>query len=356
MPETPVPRQNLPMEQRFLGRSGLSVSSLSFGTMTFGGKGRHAAMGATGVKDASRLVDIAIESGVTLFDSADIYSEGFAEEVLGATLKGRRQNVQVATKAFSKMGPGPNDMGLSRLHLIEACEASLRRLGTDYIDLYQAHSMDSITPIEETLEAFDTLVRQGKVRYIGCSNFSAWHTMKAVGASERRGLARYISQQIQYSLLVRDAEYELIPMGLDQGVGVMAWSPLMFGLLSGKIRRDSPQLPEGRLTALGAPIKVDWERLFRIVDAMVAVAAGRNVTPAQVALNWVRCKPGVDTVILGARNEEQLRDNLASATWELSAEEMARLDEASAVPAPYPYWHQQAWATARNPRVPARRA
>jgi len=347
---------NRNMEQRFLGRSGLSVSSLSLGTMTFGGKGRHAAMGALGVEPARRLVDISIEHGVTLFDTADIYSEGLAEEVLGATLKGRRHTVQIATKAFSRMGPGPNDMGLSRAHLIQSCEDSLRRLGTDYLDLYQAHSMDSITPMEETLGAFDTLVRQGKVRYIGCSNFSAWHTMKAVATSERCGLARYISQQIQYSLLVRDAEYDLLPMGLDQGVGVMAWSPLMFGLLSGKIRRDSPQLPEGRLASIGAPIDVDRERLYRIVDVMLAIAGARGVTPAQVALNWVRSKPGVDTVILGARSEEQLLDNLASATWELTAGEMARLDEASAVPEPYPFWHQQKFAAARNPRVPARRA
>jgi len=344
------------MEQRFLGRSGLSVSSLSLGTMTFGGKGRHAAMGALDVEQAGRLVDIAIEQGVTLFDTADIYSEGLAEEVLGAALKGRRQNVQISTKAFSRMGPGPNDLGLSRHHLVSACEASLRRLGTDYIDLYQAHSMDSLTPMEETLEAFDSLIRQGKVRYIGCSNFSAWQTMKAVAISDRGSLPRYISQQIQYSLLVRDAEYELIPMGLDQGVGVMAWSPLMFGLLSGKIRRDAPQPVFGRLAALGAPIKVEWERLYRIVDVMLAVAAGRGVTPAQVALNWVRGKPGVDTVILGARNAEQLRDNLASAAWELSAEEMARLDEVSAVAEPYPNWHQQTWAGERNPHLPATRA
>jgi aryl-alcohol dehydrogenase-like predicted oxidoreductase len=344
------------MQQRFLGGSGLSVSSLSLGTMTFGGKGRHAAMGGLGVEEAGRLVDIAIAHGVTLFDSADIYSEGLAEEVLGATLKGRRHSVQIATKAFSRMGPGPNDLGLSRHHLIEACEASLRRLGTDYIDLYQAHSMDSLTPMEETLAAFDALVRQGKVRYIGCSNFSAWQTMKAVAISGRNGLARYISQQIQYSLLIRDAEYELIPMGLDQGVGVMAWSPLMFGLLSGKIRRSAPQPTEGRLAALGAPIEVDWERLYRIVDVMLAVAGERGVTPAQVAINWVHGKPGVDTVILGARNEAQLLDNLASAAWELSAEEMARLDDASAQPEPYPYWHQQKWAGARNPRLPPIRA
>jgi len=344
------------MEQRFLGGSGLSVASLSLGTMTFGGKGRHAAMGAVGVGEAGRLIDIAVEHGVTLIDTADIYSEGYSEEVLGAALKGRRHTMQVATKAFSRMGPGPNDLGLSRHHLMNACEASLRRLGTDYIDLYQAHSMDSITPMEETLGAFDALVRQGKVRYIGCSNFSAWHVMKAAGISARDGLARYISQQIQYSLLIRDAEYELIPMGLDQGVGVMAWSPLMFGLLSGKIRRDAPQPTEGRLAALGAPIAVDWERLYRIVDVMLAIAGERGVTPAQVAINWVRAKPGVDTVILGARNEAQLRDNLASAAWALREEEMDRLDEASAVPEPYPYWHQQKWAGARNPRLPARRA
>jgi aryl-alcohol dehydrogenase-like predicted oxidoreductase len=344
------------MQQRFLGGSGLSVSSLSLGTMTFGGKGRHAAMGGLGVEEAGRLVDLAIAHGVTLFDSADIYSEGLAEEVLGATLKGRRQSVQIATKAFSRMGPGPNDLGLSHHHLIEACEASLRRLGTDYIDLYQAHGMDSLTPMEETLAAFDALVRQGKVRYIGCSNFSAWQTMKAVAISGRHGLARYISQQIQYSLLIRDAEYELIPMGLDQGVGAMAWSPLMFGLLSGKIRRSAPRPTEGRLAALGAPIEVDWERLYRIVDVMLAIAGERGVTPAQVAINWVHGKPGVDTVILGARNEAQFLDNLASAAWELTAEEMARLDGASAQPEPYPYWHQQKWAGARNPRLPAKRA
>jgi len=343
------------MEQRFLGGSGLSVSSLSLGTMTFGGKGRHAAMGAVGVEEASRLIDIAVEHGVTLIDTADIYSEGMSEEVLGAALKGRRQTVQVATKAFSRMGPGPNDMGLSRGHLMEACEASLRRLGTDYIDLYQAHSVDTITPMEETLGAFDALVRQGKVRYIGNSNFSAWHVAKASAISARNGLARYISQQIHYSLLVRDAEYELIPMGLDQGVGVMAWSPLMFGLLSGKIHRAAPQPTEGRLAALGAPIVVDWERLYRIVDVMQAIAGERGVTPAQVAINWVRGKPGVDTVILGARNEAQLRDNLAAGAWSLRAEEMDRLDEASAVPEPYPYWHQQKWATARNPRLPSMR-
>lgn len=344
------------MEQRQLGKSGLSVSSLGFGTMTLGGKGRHAAMGGLGVEEARRLTAICLEHGVTLFDTADIYSQGLAEEVLGAALKDHRHQVLIATKAFMRMGPGANDEGLSRQHLMEACEASLRRLDTDYIDLYQAHCMDSLTPMEETLRAFDDLVRQGKVRYIGCSNFSAWQAMKALAISDRLGLERYISQQILYSLLVRDAEYELIPMGLDQGMGVMAWSPLVFGLLSGKFRRDAPPPAESRIKVLGAPIKVDWERLYRIVDVMVAIAAERGATPAQVALNWVRGKPGVDTVIMGARNQEQLRDNLGAANWELSAEEMARLDGVSATVEPYPYWHQQTWAASRNPRLPSRRS
>ncbi|HUP04733.1 MAG TPA: aldo/keto reductase, partial [Bryobacteraceae bacterium] len=314
------------------------------------------AMGTVDAEEARRFVDLSLERGVTLFDTADIYSEGLSEEVLGAALKGRRQSVLVATKAFSKMGPGPNDLALSRHHLIEACEASLRRLGTDYIDLYQAHSVDSITPMEETMAAFDHLVRQGKVRYIGCSNFPAWQTMKACAIAERRGWARYISQQIQYSLLIRDAEYELIPMGLDQGVGVMAWSPLLFGLLSGKIRRDAPQATEGRLAALGEPVAVDRELLYRVVDAMAEVARARGVSAPQVAINWVKGKPGVDTVILGARNEAQLLDNLAAAEWDLTAEEMAKLDEASSVPEPYPYWHQHKWASARNPKLAAKRS
>jgi aryl-alcohol dehydrogenase-like predicted oxidoreductase len=323
--------------------------------MTLGGKGRFAAMGNVGVEEARRLTGISIDHGVTLFDTADIYSEGLAEEVLGAALKERRNQVLIATKAFARMGPGPNELGLSRQHLMEACEASLRRLGTDYIDLYQAHGMDCLTPMEETLRAFDDLIRQGKVRYIGCSNFSAWQTMKAVVVSDRLGLARYVSQQICYSLLARDAEYELIPMGLDQGVGVMAWSPLCFGLLSGKIRRDAPPAAGSRLSVLGPPFAVDWERLYRIVEVMIAIAAERGVTPAQVALNWVGCKPGVDTVIIGARNEEQLRDNLAAATWEFTNEEVARLDEVSAIPEPYPYWHQQKWGAERNPHLPSRR-
>ncbi len=331
------------------------VSSLSFGTMTLGGRGRQAAMGNIGVEEARRLAGICIDQDLNLFDTADMYSQGQAEEVLGAALKDRRHQVLIATKGFVRTGPGPNDLGLSRHHLVEACEASLRRLGTDYIDLYQAHSVDSLTPMEETLRAFDDLVRQGKVRYIGCSNFSAWQTVKSLAISDRFGLTRFVSQQILYSLLARDVEYELIPMGLDQGVGVMVWSPLSFGLLSGKFRRDAPRPAESRLNQIEAPGVVDWERLYRIVDVMVAIAAERGATPAQVALNWVRCKPGVDTVIMGARNEQQLRENLAAAAWSLSAEETARLDEVSATPAPYPYWHQLKWAGERNPRLPSRR-
>jgi len=314
-----------------------------------------APLGNIGVEEARRLVGICIDHGVTLFDTADVYSEGLAEEVLGAGLERWRARVLICTKVFYPMGSGPNEPGLWRQHIIEACEASLRRLKTDYIDLYLAHMMDSLIPMEETLRAFDDLIRQGKVRHIGCSNFSAWQTMKAVALSDRLGLARYVAQQICYSLLFREAEYELIPLGVDQGVGVMAWSPLAYGLLSGKFRRDAPRPTESRLSVAEMVFRIDWERLFRIVEVLIELAAERGTTPAQVALNWVRCKPGVDTVLIGARNEQQLRDNLAAATWELSAEEMARLDEVSATPEPYPFGLQQKLAAERNPRLPSRR-
>jgi aryl-alcohol dehydrogenase-like predicted oxidoreductase len=253
------------------------------------------------------------------------------------------------------MGSGANDLGLSRQHIVEACEASLRRLGTGYIDLYLAYYIDSLTPMEETLRAFDDLIRQGKVRYVGCSNFSAWQTMKAVAISDRLGVARYVAQQINYSLMVRDAEWELIPMGVDQGVGVMAWSPLYYGLLSGKFRRDAPPPAESRLSLTETLFRIDWERLYRIVDVLVTLAAERGAMPAQVALNWVRCKPGVDTVIIGARNEQQLRDSLGAADWELSTEEISRLDEVSATPEPYPFGVQQIFGSERNPRLLCRR-
>jgi aryl-alcohol dehydrogenase-like predicted oxidoreductase len=337
------------MEYRFLGASGLEVSVLSFGTMTLGGEGRFAAMGNVQAEEARRLVEICIEAGVNLFDTADMYSLGKAEEVLGQALGARRKDIVLATKAFMRLEPGANKSGLSRRHILEACEASLRRLGTDYIDLYQAHSFDSLTPLDETLRAFDDLTRAGKIRYAGCSNYSGWQLMKALSVSDRLGIPRYISQQINYSLLARDAEHELAPAGLDQRIGVMVWSPLQGGLLSGKFRRGEAKPSESRLNSLDAPGTIDEARLYRIVDALAEIAGQRGVSISQAALNWVMRKPGVDTVIVGARNEQQLRDNLAAANWTLTGAEMERLDEVSALPLPYPYWHQQKFAGDRNP-------
>lgn len=339
------------MEQRHLGRSGLSVSVLSFGTMTIGGRDRFQHMGNLGVGETMRMLDMCAEAGVTVIDTADMYSFGGAEEILGEALAGRRGQFLIVTKVFMRVGPGPHDIGLSRKHILEGCEASLRRLRTDYVDVYMCHEPDLLVPVEETLRAFDDLVRQGKVRYIACSNHSAWHVMKALHTSERSGLSRYICQQVNYSLVAREAEHELVPMGLDQGVGTMAWSPLHFGLLSGKFRRDA-RPTETRLNALDAPGTVDLERVYRIVDVLIDIAGARGVSPAQVAINWVMHKPGIDTVVLGARNQEQLADNLAAAAWRLTAEEMARLDEVSALPEPYPYWHQHKFGSERNPRLP----
>jgi len=340
------------MEYRLLGSSGLEVSVLSFGTMTLGGEGRFAAMGNVQVEEARRQVEICIEAGVNLFDTADIYSFGKSEEVLGKALGTRRKDIVLATKVFVRLEPGTNKAGLSRRHIVEACEASLRRLGTDYIDLYQAHNFDSLTPLDETLRAFDKLILAGKIRYAGCSNYSGWQLMKAQSIADRLGISRYISQQINYSLLARDAEHELVPAGLDQKTGIMAWSPLQFGLLSGKFGRGHAKPLESRLNSLDAPGTVDEERLYRIVEVLAGIASARGVSVAQVALNWVMRKPGVDTVIIGARNEQQLRDNLAAATWALTDGEVENLDQVSAVPLPYPYWHQQKFAGDRNP--PAR--
>ena len=337
------------MEYRLLGASGLEVSVLSMGTMTMGGEGRFAAMGNVQVEEARRQIEICIEAGVNLFDTADIYSFGKSEEVLGQALGPLRKDVLVATKGYNRLGPGANKAGTSRKHLIEACEDSLRRLGTDYIDLYQVHTFDSMTPLDETLRAFDDLIRSGKVRYAGCSNYGGWQVMKAVAVSERLGIHRYISQQINYSLLARDAEHDLVRVGLDQGVGIMVWSPLQFGLLSGKFRRGQAKPSESRLNSLDAPGTIDEERLFRIVDVLGEIATARGVSISQVALNWVTRKPCVDTVIVGARNEQQLRDNLAAANWTLTDAEVERLDEVSALPLPYPYWHQQKFGGERNP-------
>jgi aryl-alcohol dehydrogenase-like predicted oxidoreductase len=343
------------MEQRQLGASGLSVSAFAFGTMTVGGRDRFEKMGALGVPETSRLLDIAAEAGLTVIDTADLYSFGAAEEILGEVLHGRRERFVIVSKVFMRVGAGAHDVGLSRKHIMHACEASLRRLRTDYLDVYMAHDPDLFTPVEETLRAFDDLVRDGKVRYIGCSNHCAWMVMKALSVSDRQQCARYVCQEVNYSLIARDVEHEIVPLGLDQGVGIMAWSPLHYGLLTGKFRRDS-RPSETRLDALLAPGTVDMERVYRIVDVLTAIAGGRGVSPAQVALNWVASKPCVDTVILGVRNEAQLRDNLAAAAWQLSDEEVTRLDEVSALPEPYPVWHQHRLALERNPLLPATRS
>ena len=340
------------MEQRRFGNSGLSVSVLSFGTMTIGGRDRFGKMGNLGVADTARLLDVCRDAGVTTVDTADVYSFGGAEEILGEALEGRRHEFVLATKGFSRLGTGPHDVGLSRTHLIQACEASLRRLRTDYIDLYIGHQPDMYVSLEETMRAFDDLVTQGKVRYVGCSNNSAWQVMKALAVSDRFGFVRYVCQQVNYNLLARDVEHEIVPLGLDQSIGLMAWSPLHAGLLSGKFRRDAPRPSVSRLNELDVPGTVDFDRLYRIVDTVTDVARARAVTPAQVALNWVMNKPGVDTVIVGARDEAQLRDNLAAAAFRLSAEEMTLLDEVSALPEPYPMWHQHKFGIERNPRLP----
>ncbi len=340
------------MEQRRLGNSGLSLSVLSFGTMTVGGRDRFGKMGNLDVAETSRMLDICQEAGVTTIDTADMYSAGRAEEILGEALQGRRESFVLATKVFIRMGPGVHDVGLSRKHLLAACEASLRRLRTDYIDLYICHQPDMFVPVDETMRAFDDLVTQGKVRYVGCSNHSAWHVMKALAASDRLGRVRYVCQQVNYSLVAREVEHEIIPLALDQRVGVMAWSPLHAGLLTGKFRRGvRPDV--SRLNELDAPGTIDYERLYRIVDVLETIAQARDVTVPQVALNWVLSKPGVDTVIIGARHEAQLRDNLAAATWRLTAEEVGRLDEVSALPEPYPHWHQHKFGIERNPKLPS---
>ena len=340
------------MEFRQLGGSGLKVPVLSLGTGTFGGKGElFGAWGKTDVEEASRLIDICLEAGLNLFDSADVYSGGLAEEILGQAIKGRRDAVLISTKATFRAGDGPNDVGSSRHHLIRAVEASLRRLGTDYIDLFQLHGFDALTPVEETLGTLDDLVRAGKIRYIGCSNFSGWHLMKSLAVSEKYGLARYVAHQAYYSLIGRDYEWELMPLAVDQRVGAVVWSPLGWGRLTGKIRRGVPRPESGRLStkaSVDAGPQVPDEYLFQVVDALDAVAAESGKTVPQIALNWLLQRPSVATVIVGARNEEQLRQNLGAVGWDLTREQIAKLDAASVRPAAYPYWHQQ-FFTERNP-------
>ena len=340
------------MEYRQLGRSGLRVSCLTLGTMTFAGRGQFRDVGQTDLDGARRHIDMALHAGVNLIDTADVYSEGLAEEIVGQALEGRRDEVLLATKARFPMGSRPNDAGLSRHHLIEACEASLRRLRTDHIDLYQVHEWDGRTPLEETLEALDLLVRQGKVRYVGASNYAAWQLMKALGTAERIGAPRFVSQQIYYSLQARDAEYELIPAAVDQGLGVLVWSPLAGGLLSGKYRRgQQPPAGSRQLTDWNEPPVHDQERLYDTVEVLVSIGQDRGVSAAQVALAWLLGRPAVTSLVIGARTAEQFADNLAAAELRLSDEERARLDEASAAPLLYPYWHQA--KTARDRLSPA---
>jgi aryl-alcohol dehydrogenase-like predicted oxidoreductase len=336
------------MEYRQLGQSGLMVSVLSLGTMTFGGRTIFSKVGATDVDGARRQVDLCIEAGVNLFDTANCYSDGVSEEILGEVLEGRRDDLLVATKARMVVGPGPNDGGVSRYHLIRECEKSLRRLRTDRIDLYQLHEWDGRTPLDEALEALDTLVRSGKVRYVGASNYSGWHLMKALATSDRRGYVRFVSQQIYYSLQARDAEYELIPITIDQGLGILVWSPLAGGLLSGKYRRGQ-QAPEGsrHLNDWGEPPIHDEAQLYNIIDVLVEIAETRKVSAAQVALAYTLGRPGITSLVIGARTDAQLADNLAAANLTLSSEETARLDSASLPRLLYPYWHQAKTANER---------
>jgi aryl-alcohol dehydrogenase-like predicted oxidoreductase len=338
------------MEYRQLGHSGLMVSALSFGAGTFGGGNEFFdAWGGSGVEEATRIVGLCLDAGINVFDTADIYSNGLSEEILGNAVAGKRQQLLISTKATFRMGQGANNVGSSRIHLTASLEGSLRRLGTDCVDIYHMHGFDATTPVEETLSTLDGFVRSGKVRYIACSNFSGWHLMKSLAVSGKYGWARYIGHQVYYSLIGRDYEWELMPLALDQKVGALVWSPLGWGRLTGKLRRGQP-LPEvSRLhkTAGMGPQPSD-EYLHRVVDAIDEIAKETGKTVPQIALNWLLQRPSISTVIIGARNEEQLRQNLESAGWNLNAEQVAKLDEASQTARAYPYWHQAQFKE-RNP-------
>lgn len=338
------------MEYRQLGYSGLKVPVLSFGTATFGGVGEFfKEWGSTAVKEATKLIDICLDHDVNMFDTADIYSEGESETILGAAIKGRRDQVLISTKATFRLGKGINDVGSSRFHLIKACEASLKRLNTDYIDLYQMHGFDALTPVEETLYALDSLIQSGKIRYIGCSNFSGWHLMKSLAVSEKYGWSRYVVYQGYYSLIGRDYEWELMPLGLDQRVSLIVWSPLGWGRLTGKIRRGQPIPDTSRLhktAEFGPP--VDDEYVYDVVEVLDEISAETGKTIPQIALNWLLQRPTVANIIIGARNEAQLKQNLGAIGWQLNQEQMHKLDQASHREPVYPYWHQQMFEE-RNP-------
>jgi aryl-alcohol dehydrogenase-like predicted oxidoreductase len=343
------------MEYRQLGKSGLKVPELCFGCGTFGGKSEFFdAWGATGdIKEAAKIVDICMEAGLNFFDTADIYSDGRSESVLGGAIKHlKREDVLISTKATFRFGTGPNDVGSSRYHLIQALEGSLKRLGTDYVDVYHLHGFDATSPVEETLNTLDKFVREGKVRYVACSNFSGWHLMKSLSVSERYGWSRYVGHQVYYSLVGRDYEWELMPLALDQGIGALVWSPLGWGRLTGKLRRETGIPKDSRLNSqlvVDIGPQVPEEYLYHVVDAIDEVAKETGKTVAQIALNWVLRRPTISTAIIGARNEEQLRQNLASVGWTLTPEQIARLDAASELPLAYPYWHQRQFQD-RNPK------
>lgn len=333
------------MEYRQLGASGLEVPVLSLGTATFGGGTEFfKAWGNTNVQEATRMVDLCLDAGLNLFDTADTYSQGLSEEILGKAITGKREQVLISTKGTFPFGKGPNNQGSSKYRLIKQVEGSLKRLQTDYIDIYHMHGFDANTPVEETLRALENLVNSGKIRYIAASNFSGWHLMKALSVSERYGWNRYIGHQVYYSLLHREYEWELMPLALDQNVGAIVWSPLAAGMLGGKYRRSNPMPPDSRVAQGGSPIPaktVNYERLYQIMDALDEVAAQTNKTVAQVAFNWVLQRPSVSTIIIGARNEEQLKQNLGSIGWNLTIDQLQQLDKASEVPPIYPYWHQR---------------
>jgi len=341
------------MEYRFLGNTGLKLSALCFGTMTFGGDGQFKAAGDTQVEEAKGFVSECIDAGVNVFDTADIYSFGKSEEVLGQALGKKRDQVLIATKLHASMSADVNDVGQSRHHIIRACEASLKRLGTDYIDIYQVHGFDSLTCMEQSLRALDQLVRDGKVRYIGCSNLSAWHLMKSLSISERKNFEKYVVLQAYYSLIARELEYELVPLCESEGLGILVWGPLSGGLLSGKHKRGEQAAANSRRAQWPDYGEVNLDHAFDILDVVNEIAKHRNVSASQVSLNWLLSKPAMSSVIIGARTLEQLRDNLKTVTWSLTPDEVARLDQVSATAVPYPYWHQRNFNAERMPIMAA---